>query len=191
MITVDIEISDIPEDERRQIVENIEEGFPYEHVDNNLAHDLGTDTSIKIELAQDDLTTSQHEYLNQCEYIRTFLVREGGFYPLEDERSPLPRTKTYKQLLHGPSATLEVRDVAAQETVRHLQLENERIISIIRKHRDELEAQAQHYDAMDWQHIPQATRDRKFSVIDAEMSLLRSIIEEIGVEHFETQEAQA
>ncbi len=125
MITVDIEISDIPEDERRQIVENIEEGFPYEHVDNNLAHDLGTDTSIKIELAQDDLTTSQHEYLNQCEYIRTFLVREGGFYPLEDERSPLPRTKTYKQLLHELSATLEVRDVAAQETVRHLQLKNE------------------------------------------------------------------
>jgi hypothetical protein len=67
-------------------------------------------------------------------------------------------------------------------------IENERIISIIRKHRDELEAQAQRYDAMDWQHIPQETRDRKFSVIDAEMSLLRNIIEEIGAEYFETQE---
>jgi hypothetical protein len=69
-----------------------------------------------------------------------------------------------------------------------LQMENERLISIIRKHRDELEAQAQRYDAMDWQHIPQATRDYKFYVIDTEMSLLRNIIEEIGVEHFETQE---
>lgn len=82
MITVIIDLSeDLPVDRRKAYIEEIEESFPFNYTDYELAHNFGDEPQIMIQLAQEEMTLEQEKYLNKFEYIREYNVREGTLQP--------------------------------------------------------------------------------------------------------------
>jgi len=89
MITVDIELlpEHLLEDGRSpfNIVEEIIEFFPYNHVDHEVSHKIGYGTHILIQLAQDELTIEQEKFLDKEGNIREYNIHERSLRPTLDQ----------------------------------------------------------------------------------------------------------